>query len=166
MFIRYYLELDLPVNEVGKALFADPSSWIPGLAREADDRAQRLLAEVGFDVGQERRIDKEVEIHVGTPHVLNSKTRLPIRWTAHGGERLFPALDADIEIAPLGSGRTQLAISARYRPPLGMVGEALDKTLLHRIAEATIKDFLDRAGERITSGIRSAPVTGSSLDRG
>jgi hypothetical protein len=36
-----------------------------------------------------------------------------------------------------------------------MVGRALDKALLRRVAEATIKDFLDRAGERITSGIRS-----------
>lgn len=166
MFIRYYLELDLPVTDVAKALFADPASWVPGLAREADDRAHDLLAEVGFDVGQTRRIDKEVEIHVGTPHVLDTKTLLPIAWTAQGGERLFPALDADIEIAPLGSGRTQLSISARYRPPLGTVGRALDKALLHRVAEATIKDFLDRAGERITSVIRSDPVSGSGLDRG
>jgi hypothetical protein len=25
----------------------------------------------------------------------------------------------------------------------------LDRTLLHRVAEATVKDFLDRVGERI-----------------
>ena len=152
MFVRYYLEIGLPVAEVGRPLFADPASWVPGIAKEADDRAQWLLAEVGFEVGPTHRVDKEVEIHIGAPRVVGSKTQLPITWTARGGERLFPQLDADIEVAPLGANRTQLSISARYKPPLGAVGSALDKALLHRVAEATIKDFLDRAAERLTQG--------------
>jgi hypothetical protein len=49
----------------------------------------------------------------------------------------------------LGRDRTQLAISARYRPPLGAVGRVADRVLLHRVAEATVKDFLDQVGERI-----------------
>ena len=49
----------------------------------------------------------------------------------------------------LGPKRTQLSISARYRPPMGPLGRALDKAMLHRVAEATIKDFLDRVGERL-----------------
>jgi hypothetical protein len=32
---------------------------------------------------------------------------------------------------------------------MGVIGRALDRALLHRVAEATIKDFLDRVGERI-----------------
>ncbi len=155
MFIRYYLELDVPLDEVGRVLFADPSSWVPGVVRETDDRAQRLMTEVGFDVG-DTRIDKEVEVDVGTPQVFPSKTLLPISWAPRGSERLLPQLDADIEIAPLGSGRTQLSMSARYRPPLGMVGKALDKALLHRVAEATIKDFLDRTAGRLAAGTRAA----------
>jgi hypothetical protein len=155
MFIRYYLELDLPVTEARRPLVADPSSWVPGIARETDDRTERLLAEVGFEVGETRRIDKEVEFRVGNPRTVGSATILPVSWTARGGDRLFPHLDADIEIGPLGSHRTQLSISARYRPPLGTLGQALDKALLHRVAEATIKDFLDRTGERITSTVRS-----------
>jgi hypothetical protein len=46
----------------------------------------------------------------------------------------------------VGEQRTRLAISARYRPPLGAVGRAADRVLLHRVAEATVKDFLDRVG--------------------
>ena len=142
MFIRYYLELDLPETEARRPLVAEPSSWVPGIARETDDRTERLLAEVGFEVGETRRIDKEVEFRVGNPRTVGSATILPVSWTA------------DIEIGPLGSHRTQLSISARYRPPLGTLGQALDKALLHRVAEATIKDFLDRTGERITSTVR------------
>jgi len=55
-----------------------------------------------------------------------------------------------VGVGPLGEDRTQLAISARYRPPLGVVGRAMDRVLLHRVAEATVKDFLDRLGRAIT----------------
>ena len=155
MFIRYYLDLPLSLAEVETALLADPASWLPGLARQAEDGGRRLLIEVGFEVGEDRRVDREVQIEVGQPYTIPSRTTmLPIAWKATGGGRTFPQLDADIEIAGLGANRTQLSISARYRPPLGVVGRALDKALLHRVAEATVKDFLDRVGERI--GVRTA----------
>jgi hypothetical protein len=77
-------------------------------------------------------------------------TSLPLTWEPVGLEGLLPRLDATIEVGPLGEGRTQLAISARYRPPMGVVGQAVDRVLLHRVAEATVKDFLDRLGRAIT----------------
>lgn len=153
MFIRYYLDLPLAAAEVETALLADPASWLPGLVRQAEDRGRRLLIEVGFEVDDDRRVDRQVQIEVGHSYTIPAKTMLPIAWRATGGERAFPQLDADIEIAALGANRTQLSISARYRPPLGALGRALDKALLHRVAEATVKDFLDRVGERI--GVRT-----------
>ena len=82
------------------------------------------------------------------PIEFPSRLLLPIEWRPASAQSLFPTLDADIEIAPLG-GRTHLSITARYDPPLGTVGRALDRALLHRVAEATIKDFLDRAAEEL-----------------
>ena len=52
-------------------------------------------------------------------------------------------------MAGLGPNRTQLSVSAQYRPPLGMVGRAIDRTLLHRVAEATMKVFIDTMGEAV-----------------
>jgi hypothetical protein len=150
MFVRYFLDLPMPYDDVEAALLEHPDTWVPGLLRAAEDRGQRLLAEVGFAV-ETRRIDKEVEIRIGTPYRLPSKTLLPMAWSATGAERLFPQLDADLEVAAMGPNRTQLSISARYRPPMGAVGRALDRALLHRVAEATIKDFLDGVGERLRS---------------
>ena len=150
VFVRYYLELQLPFDEVERALLADPASWLPGMATEAEDQGERLLIEVGFETGEDRRVDREVQIDVGEPvSVPSTTTKLPIAWKAEHGPRAFPELDADIEIAALGAERTQLSMSARYRPPLGMIGRALDKALMHRVAEATVKDFLDRVGERL-----------------
>ncbi|MGZ8578100.1 MAG: hypothetical protein ACXWWX_01070 [Actinomycetota bacterium] len=155
MFIRYYLELQLPFDDVERALLADPASWLPGMATEAEDQGERLRIEVGFEAGDDRRIEREVQIEVGEPaSVPSTTTTLPITWRAKHGARAFPELDADIEIAALGSRRTQLSMSARYRPPLGMIGRTLDRALMHRVAEATMKDFLDRVGERLA--LRSA----------
>ena len=67
---------------------------------------------------------------------------------AGGSRDAVPSLDADIEVGELGPERTQLSISARYTPPLGSLGRVLDRALLHRVAEATVKDFLDRVAER------------------
>lgn len=153
MFIRYYLDLAVPFDDVEGALLAEPSTWVPGIALDAEAGGQRLLAEVGFDVDASRRVDKEVEIEIGEPYAIPAKTMLPITWKATAAERIFPQLEADIEIAPLGTSRTQLSISARYRPPLGPVGRALDRALLHRVAEATVKDFLDRVGEGISARV-------------
>ena len=85
-----------------------------------------------------------------SPSALPSKT---VR-AARGGGRpgaigLFPALDADLEIASLGRHRTQLAMSARYVPPLGALGRSVDRAVLYRVAEATLKDFLDRVRDSV-----------------
>jgi hypothetical protein len=40
-------------------------------------------------------------------------------------------------------------MSARYVPPLGALGRAIDRTLLFRVAEATLKDFLDRVRDSL-----------------
>jgi hypothetical protein len=162
MFIRYFLDLPLPFEEVQETFLASPEAWVPGLARDAEDRGERLLAEVGFSFDDGHRVDKRVEIELGPPFHFPAKTTLPLTWTATGTERLFPSLDADMEIASLGPNRTQLAISARYRPPFGGVGRALDRALLHRVAEATIKDFLDRVGEALGAGASGGSVNGRS----
>jgi hypothetical protein len=157
MFVRYFLELPASFEAVEACLLDDPQSWVPGLLEDAEDRGERLLADVGFELDT-RRVDKQVEVQFGTPYAIPSKTLLPMTWRATGPDVLFPQLDADLEVAALGMDRTQLSISARYRPPLGVAGRALDRALLHRVAEATIKDFLDRVGERI--GAAERPTLG------
>jgi len=152
MFIRYFVNLPLPLGDVAEKLLASPHGWVPDLARDAEDRGELLLAEVGFPVDGDHSLRTSVEIELGTPRRFLSGTLVPLRWRAAGARRLFPELDADLEIAPLGQDRTQLSISARYRPPMGAVGRVLDRALLHRVAEATIKDFLDRVGEVLGTG--------------
>jgi hypothetical protein len=147
MFARYFVELPMFTEEVEHALSQDPRAWLPGLAERANHRGDLLLAEVGF--GDVVRIKRTVVIELGRPVRSGLKAVFPLRWTASGAAGLFPSLDADLEVAPLRPGRTQLAMSARYVPPFGVVGRAVDRAVLSRAAEATLKDFLDRVGDTI-----------------
>ena len=151
MFARYFVELPLDRERVERVLTDTPGTWLPGVATEANLHGDRLLAEVGF--GDEIRIAREVTIDLGVPLHLPSKTVLPLRWTATGVPGLFPSLEADLEIAPLGQARCQLSMSARYVPPLGAVGRAIDRAVLFRVAEATIKNFLDQVRDGINRAV-------------
>lgn len=152
--MRYFVELDAPADEIDRALTNAPETWVPGLARLANGHGEQLLTEVGF--GEHVRVGRTVEIAFGEPIRLVAKTILPIRWVAAGAPDLFPTLDADLEVAPLGPSRTQLAMTARYVPPLGAFGRAIDRALLHRVAEATLKDFLDRVAESLRGEVAGA----------
>ncbi|MEA2438409.1 MAG: hypothetical protein QOF65_2965 [Thermoleophilaceae bacterium] len=148
MFARYFVELEIEPDHVRDLLLHGPDSWLPALATAATYQGDVLLAKVGF--GQEIRIERTVTVELGPPLALASKTILPLRWTPTGTSGLFPSLDADLEIARLEDARTQLAMSARYAPPLGAVGRVVDRMVMFRVAEATIKDFLDRVAQVLT----------------
>ena len=160
MFIRYYVELAHPLWAPELALLKAPSSWLPSFAERADEHGQRLLTEVGFPADG-HRIVKRVTIAIGEPVRSSARAWMPISWQATGPSGLFPVLDGDLEIARLGAERTQLAFSARYRPPLGLIGRTVDRALLSRVAEATIKDFVERIAKRLDAQIARAPVTAS-----
>ena len=113
------------------------------------------MAEVGFALDG-HRVSKHVEIEIGDPVMGTERTWFPITWRATGPTGLFPVLDAELELASLGAQLTQLSISARYQPPLGLVGRTMDKALLSRVAEATIKDFLDRLASAVEAAVAPA----------
>jgi hypothetical protein len=163
MFVRYFMELSISQEEVEAALVRDPRGWLPGLARDAHLRGDALLADVGF--GEAIRVEREVTIELGAPIRSSSKTVFPLRWEAAAHPRLFPSLDADLEVAPLGPERTQLSISARYVPPFRGIGRALDRALLSRVAEATVKDFVDHVAAAVMDpAVTPIDAGGNALD--
>jgi len=143
MFLRAYVELHLPITKVEEALLRTPAEWIPGLASSAEQHGDQLLAEVGFPVSR-LQLGKQVEIELGPPVRTSGRTWLPVTWRATGPRGIFPTLEGELEVAALGTQLTQLGLSARYKPPFGVLGDSLDRALLHRVAEATIRDFVER----------------------
>jgi hypothetical protein len=156
MFLHYYVEIDQPATQVEADLLDSPSTWMPALACAALARGEAMLAQVGdcptLPAGPGGPVEAAcLEIELGEPVRFPSKLSLPMSWDA-GGRLLLPRLEADLELASLGSICTQLAINGRYEVPASTDGRMPDRLTFHRTAEATVKDFLDQVAVTIASG--------------
>jgi hypothetical protein len=156
MLLRYFVVVARPIEEVETDLATGAQKWMPALAWKSNGQGQRLLSELGFEVGK-RRMARTIEVELGALRPMSGITLLPIRWKAASHAGLFPALDGQVEIAPIGKSITQVGIRASYEPPFGVLGKVADRALMHRIAEITVKDFLDRIAARLAK---------SAADRG
>ena len=90
-------------------------------------------------------VSKLVRVQARELAWADMSTGRALRWEATGpGSGLFPVLDADLTLTPApgpGPGSV-LKLAGVYRPPLGLVGQALDRAVLHRVAVATVRRFL------------------------
>ena len=154
MFVRYYVFIDLPFDEVERSLLDSREGWLQRVA-EGASRSSLTLARVG--VGARRaQLGKLVQIRFGEPFRRDAKrTALPFTWLATSVP--FPKFEGDIEISHWRPATTQLAVSATYQPPLGPLGRALDRAALHLLAEALIKDFVDGIAVEIRAQPQRAP---------
>jgi hypothetical protein len=159
MFVRYYTELPFPFRETEGVLTAAPTEWLPELTNGIQDRGSALLVELGVRENGSR-LAKRVEMEIHDPVRTASRTILPLSWTASGGRALFPCLQGNLEVARLGADGTHLSLSAHYQRPLGASGTTVDPDALQRIAEAAVKDFLDRTALRLRALVVGSRVGG------
>jgi len=148
VFLRSFVMVARPSAQVEAEIVAGAEKWLPDMAKAANGDGEKLLSELGFRVGS-RRIARQIELEIGAARAGAGLTFMPIRWRAATDANLFPTLEGELEIAPVGSTRTQLGLSANYSPPLGLLGKIADRALFHRVAEVTVKDFLERVGKRL-----------------
>jgi hypothetical protein len=122
------------------------------LRRACDDAYHNLgtgLARVG-PLGAAPGLSRLVAVRFTDMAVHEDFAIMAIRWEATGpGGALFPALDADLKLTPAGEQATMLMVWGVYRPPLGGLGAGLDRVLLHRVAQATIRAFTHQIGAAI-----------------
>ncbi|HEY4889382.1 MAG TPA: hypothetical protein VIJ58_12550 [Candidatus Dormibacteraeota bacterium] len=148
MFLRAYVVVERPFEEVGALMAKGAKNWLPDMANEANGGGEKLLSELGFDLGK-RRVGRRIKVEIGPPKASAGLIFMTVRWRAAAEAGLFPTLEGELEVAAIGSARTQVGLSANYEPPLGVLGKIADRTLFHRVAEVTVKDFLERIGQRL-----------------
>jgi hypothetical protein len=113
-----------------------------------------LLADAAYRRGEELAVGPSpavavpVEFDIGEPLVGSTSTAYPLRWQAVGATYLFPHMDAELVLSPYGDN-THIEFRGLYTPPLGAVGVLLDRVAMHRLAEATVRNFLERLVELI-----------------
>ncbi len=136
-------------------------NWLAEVSEAAYDGALTGLLRVG-PVGPVPA--KLVRVSFVDPVYRDEVMTTGLRWEATGATgSLFPVLDANISISPAAdvstAGRKEsarLTLAGIYRPPLGHLGAALDRAILHRVATATVRSLLRSVAETITS---PAPAT-------
>jgi hypothetical protein len=161
--LHTYEYVTVPYEKVREALRRDAVGIFQRATAAAASRATEVVAtlrvavgavEVGADVRIEVRAINEKVSALG-----DHTTDVEIAWTAARAAALFPSMEATLSIYPLSSEETQIALHGRYRPPLGIVGDALDALAGHRVAEASVLRFVQDVAARIRAEIGGASAS-------
>lgn len=96
----------------------------------------------------EPRLGKQVRLRWGVPIVDEERWMVSLRWSATGTTAVFPRMDADLS-AIAHADTTLIRFRGNYEPPLGVLGDALDRAGFHHVAEATVANFVERIIERL-----------------
>jgi hypothetical protein len=125
--------------------------WLSDASGDAYAEGLAGLVRVG-PFGPLLGASKLVRVLLLEPVEREGSLTLSLRWEATGAMgRLFPVLDANIILIPVGENASQLALAGAYRPPFAAAGQGLDRALLHRAASATVRSLLRRMAETITA---------------
>jgi hypothetical protein len=146
MFVQYYGMVERPFAAVESGLLEIGEA----LAESADSAyrlGEGLLVKMGGGA-----MAKTVLLDLGQPVRGAGTTTVPMEWWATGTPALFPRMEAELTVAAMGDSLTQVVFQGNYQPPLGSVGRILDRAVLSRFAEASVKDFVDRVIAILAAG--------------
>ena len=151
--LRVYDYVNHPFADVEAALAIDPAGIIKRATTAASERAADLGAKLHAHVGP-IDVTADIAIEIGpyddTPLASGRKAlRIPIAWRALRATRAFPVMQAELTAYPLTSTETQLELVGTYEPPLGALGRAIDSAVLHRLAEASVLQFLQEIARHL-----------------
>ena len=146
MFVHYSTIVTIGLSEVERRLDhvrADLEEWADTAYREGEELRAR--------VGPGGAVAKSVALELGLAEIHRRGVVYPVHWSAVGAGAIFPELRADLVLSQLGPGRTTLTLDGTYDPPMGAVGRFLDRALLGRVAEATVRNWVDRLARAVSS---------------
>ncbi|HTV10733.1 MAG TPA: hypothetical protein VME20_02640 [Acidimicrobiales bacterium] len=126
------------------------STWLGPIAWAAEQDGESLLLKM-WPAWASGHLAPKVRVKLGAGRERGEGLAYSLKWEAAEHPSLFPVLDGDLEIAPLGRDRCRLILAASYVPPLGALGRRLDRALLHRVAESTVRSFLQRLATALES---------------
>jgi len=154
--LRCYEYLNRPYDAVRRVLRERPLDLFRQASRSAAARATEVASSLHTRVaGIELGVDVTIYVHAVHEEDgvagMSPVTRVVLGWEAMRAPMLFPVMRAELSFWPLTSTETQFEIEGTYRPPLGAVGNAADAVLGHRIAEATVHQFLEDIVEQLRS---------------
>jgi hypothetical protein len=143
MLLHDFAYVPVSAERVCDRILGGDRDWITPLAAAAIGEGEALRMRIG-PLSALPMLGKTFSVQIGEPLTRDEVTVVPLTWKATATPGLFPVMSADLEVAPLDENLTQLTLRGRYEPPLGAVGRRIDRLLMHRVAEASVRAFLGR----------------------
>ncbi len=145
--IRFYDYVNHPYTEVRDALKADALTVFRNATKVAADRARTVASELhvnvaGIEIGTDISISVNSIVEREKKVMSPVTTSIELEWESSKMPHLFPLMKAELSVFPLTSTETQLVLAGDYEPPLGLLGNAVNAVVGHRIAEASVHQFI------------------------
>jgi hypothetical protein len=141
VFVQHSLHIERPIDAVTSALAKGPRKWFPRIDGEGSAAVGPSVAGIW--------LRKKVTVSIGEPVAGGSWTVVPVTWQATSIRKLFPVMTGKVELAPVDDRATRLTVCGMYEPPFGRLGKHLDDALMHRVAEATVRELADSIAKRL-----------------
>jgi hypothetical protein len=137
---------------VCEVLLDDPGSVLSEAYEPQRVRARRFIGELSIELGAGAGVHQEVTLQLGVARTTEAGLRLPLRWEVVRREDILPAFDGELEISEDRVG-TRLTLRGAYSVPLGVVGWLADRIFGRRLAQRSLRDFVDRLAARLDSEV-------------
>jgi hypothetical protein len=159
MLIQDFIQVPLPYARVRGHFEGGVSTVLTDSAVRAYRDGEQLSMRLGPSL-KHPRLGKKVHLDVGTPYERRDGLVVPICWWASGASWLFPFLEGDLEVMPVGENQVQITLMGRYEPPLSQIGVGLDRALMHRVADGSVRTFLNNLATALDGRHRRVPSPG------
>lgn len=159
--IYVYTYANIGFDDAIALLAGDPELLLQDATDVSSSHGDAVLGHLRHEVAG-HEVDREVAIELGDFRPVEvTRSTMPVQWKAARGHVWFPTLDATLEVTSLSSQwpTVQVALVGTYRPPLGLLGAAVDAVGAHGIAEATCHRFVNEVAarlERLAVGVQEA----------
>ncbi len=160
MFAQATSYVPYPSAAVVSSLIDSGGNW----SVQLDGDGGKLLADVGVSIGR-LPIYKHVRLRIGrvADAAGSARLMLPVTWESVGGPPLFPRMEGTLHVEPNNQRSTRLTLNARYDPPMGALGQLVDRAMMHRLAQSTMDDFMARLARAVVVELQRAIDTTSPM---
>ena len=148
-FIEDFVDVVSPFETL-RARFCGDGQWLAPLATVATQDGDIFQMRIGpsWAAGI---VTREVNITLWPPRERGYALARSLAWTPSDWQFLFPLLEGDLELAPLGPAQCRISLAATYTPALGRFGVQVDRALLHHVAASTVRSFLTQMATKLQS---------------
>jgi hypothetical protein len=150
-FIEDFVDVASPF-EILRERFSGDGQWLAPLATVATQDGDNFQMRIGpsWAAGI---VTREVNVTLWPPRERGYALARSLSWTPSDWQSLFPLLEGDLELAPLGPDQCRISLAATYTPALGRFGAQVDRALLHHVAASTVRSFLAQMATKLQNSV-------------